>query len=46
MKEGWEITEFENCLEKVTYSNKIQRKDFKEEGTYPIVSQEKRNNFV
>jgi type I restriction enzyme S subunit len=41
MKEGWEIAEFEKCLEKVTYTNKIQRKDFKEEGIYPIVSQEK-----
>lgn len=41
MKQGWEIAEFENCLEKVTYTNKIQRKDFKEEGIYPIVSQEK-----
>lgn len=41
LPKGWEITEFENCLEKVTYTNKIQRKDFKEEGIYPIVSQEK-----
>ena len=41
MREGWEITEFEKCLEKVTYTDKIQRKDFKEEGIYPIVSQEK-----
>ena len=41
MKKGWEIAEFENCLDKVTYTNKIQRKDFKEEGIYPIVSQEK-----
>ena len=41
MKQGWEIAEFENCLDKVTYTNKIQRKDFKEEGFYPIVSQEK-----
>jgi type I restriction enzyme S subunit len=41
MKQGWEIAEFENCLEKVTYTNKIQRKDFKEEGIYPIISQEK-----
>jgi len=41
MKQGWEITEFENCLEKVTNTNKIQRKDFKEEGIYPIISQEK-----
>jgi len=41
MKRGWEIAEFEKCLEKVTYTNKIQRKDFKEDGIYPIVSQEK-----
>jgi type I restriction enzyme S subunit len=41
MKQGWEIEEFEKCLEKVTYTNKIQRKDFKEEGIYPVVSQEK-----
>lgn len=41
MKKGWEISEFENCLEKVTYTNKIQRKDFKEKGIYPIISQEK-----
>ncbi len=41
MKQGWEILEFEHCLEKVIYTNKIQRKDFKEEGIYPIVSQEK-----
>jgi len=38
--EGWEISEFENCLEKVTYTNKIQRKDFREQGSYPIISQE------
>jgi type I restriction enzyme S subunit len=41
MNQGWEILEFEHCLEKVIYTNKIQRKDFKEEGIYPIVSQEK-----
>ena len=34
MKEGWEISEFEKCLEKVTYTNKILRKDFKEMGLY------------
>lgn len=38
---GWGITKFEKCLEKITYTNKIQKKDFKEEGIYPIVSQEK-----
>ncbi|NLE06276.1 MAG: hypothetical protein GX638_15935, partial [Crenarchaeota archaeon] len=42
--QGWEIAEFEKCLEKVTYTNKIQRKDFKEDGIYPIVSQE--NDFI
>lgn len=41
MKQDWEIAEFEKCLEKVTYTNKIQRKDFKVDGMYPIVSQEK-----
>ena len=41
LPQGWEIAEFEKCLEKVTYTNKIQRKDFKEDGIYPIVSQEK-----
>jgi type I restriction enzyme S subunit len=40
-KQDWEIEEFEKCLEKVTYTNKIQRKDFKEEGVYPIISQER-----
>lgn len=39
-KKGWEIKEFEECLEKVVYTNKIQRKDFCESGDYPIVSQE------
>ena len=40
MKQGWEIKEFEDCLEKVVYTNKIQRKDFLESGEYPIISQE------
>jgi type I restriction enzyme S subunit len=40
MKQGWEIKEFEDCLEKVVYTNKIQRKDFLEDGEYPIISQE------
>ncbi len=41
MKQDWEIAVFEKCLEKVTSTNKIQRKDFKQDGIYPIVSQEK-----
>jgi len=40
MKQGWKISDFENCLEKVVYTNKIQKKDFKECGNYPIISQE------
>jgi len=40
LPKGWEISEFEKCLEKVTYTNKIQKKDFKEQGNYPIISQE------
>lgn len=40
MKQGWEIKEFEDCLEKIVYTNKIQRKDFLEIGEYPIISQE------
>lgn len=37
---GWQYQPFEQCLEKVTYTNKIQRKDFLDDGSYPIVSQE------
>jgi len=40
MKQIWEIKEFEDCLEKVIYTNKIQRKDFLVDGKYPIISQE------
>jgi type I restriction enzyme S subunit len=44
MKQDWEIKEFEDCLEKVVYTNKIQRKDFLVDGEYPIISQEQ--NFI
>ncbi len=40
MKAGWQTTPFEDCIEQVTYTTKIQRKDFLSEGTFPIVSQE------
>ena len=40
MKENWETKEFEDCLDKVVYTNKIMRKDFLEDGSYPIISQE------
>lgn len=40
MKAGWQTKSFEDCIEKVTYTAKIQRKDFLDEGEFPIVSQE------
>ena len=40
MKAAWQIKPFEECIEKVAYTSKIQRKDFLTEGAYPIVSQE------
>ena len=40
MKKNWEVKNFEDCLEKVVYSKKIQRKDFLETGEFPIISQE------
>ncbi len=40
MKAGWQTTPFEDCIEQVTYTTKIQRKDFLSEGAFPIVSQE------
>ena len=40
MKEKWEIKKFESCINKVIYTNKIQKNDFLPEGNYPIVSQE------
>jgi type I restriction enzyme S subunit len=40
MKNGWTKQSFEDCIEQVTYTQKIQRKDFLDDGAYPIVSQE------
>lgn len=36
----WQFREFEDCIERVTYTPKVQRKDFLDVGTFPIVSQE------
>ena len=36
----WKLREFEDCIERVTYTPKIQRKDFLDEGAFPVVSQE------
>lgn len=40
MNNGWRTKPFEECIEKVTYTPKVQRKDFLRDGAYPIVSQE------
>jgi len=38
--EGWVEKPFEDCVETVKYTTKIQRTEFLEEGEFPIVSQE------
>ena len=40
MKKDWEIKSFEDCIENVKYTTKIPSKDYKQEGSFPIVSQE------
>jgi type I restriction enzyme S subunit len=40
VKSGWHVTPFEECVEKVTYTSKVQRKDFLVDGEFPIISQE------
>ena len=40
MSRGWQQRAFEDCIERVVYTNKVQRKDFLENGAYPVVSQE------
>ena len=40
MKQGWKTEPFEECIEKVTCAQKIKRKDFLDDGSHPIVSQE------
>lgn len=40
MKKDWEIKSFEDCIENVKYTTKIPSKDYRQEGEYPIVSQE------
>ena len=37
---GWQVKSFEECIEPVTYTRKIQRKDFLADGDFPVVSQE------
>ena len=40
MKAGWQEKPFEECIQNVTYTTKIQRKDFRANGKFPIISQE------
>jgi type I restriction enzyme S subunit len=40
MKSNWQTKKLEECLDKVIYTKKIQRKDFLESGAFPIISQE------
>lgn len=40
MKTNWQTKKFEDCLNKVVYTNKIQRKVFLKSGIFPIISQE------
>lgn len=39
-RENWEIKKFEDCINKVIYTNKIQKINFLTKGIYPIISQE------
>lgn len=38
--DAWPLRPFEECVERVRYTNKVQRKDFRPAGRFPIVSQE------
>ena len=38
--QNWETKSFEDCIEPVKYTKKIPSKDYKDEGLYPIISQE------
>lgn len=40
MRTEWEHKPFELCIHPVKYTNKVQRKDFLNDGRFPIVSQE------
>ena len=41
MKQGWDIKSFSDCIEKVKATTKLQSSLYKDNGVYPIVSQEK-----
>ena len=39
-EKGWHQRGFESCIQKVKYTTKLQSKDFRSEGKFPIISQE------
>ena len=39
---SWEKLNFMDCIQKTSYSSKIAKKEFKKNGRFPIVSQEKK----
>lgn len=41
MKQGWQIKDFELCLDKTKTTKKLQSSLYGEQGAFPIVSQEK-----
>jgi type I restriction enzyme S subunit len=44
LKTRWEVRRFDDCIDKVTYSAKLKKKDFLSKGQFPIISQE--NEFI
>ncbi len=44
MKQGWELKDFEGCIERIPRTTKIPKKQFLAEGKYPIISQE--NDYI
>ena len=40
MKNNWQTKKLEDCIDNVAYTTKIQRKNFLNDGEYPVVSQE------
>lgn len=40
MKQNWEYKKLEDCIEKVKYTTKIQSSNYRENGSYPIISQD------
>lgn len=37
---NWQTKNLEDCLDKVVYTSKVQRKDFLKSGVFPVISQE------